>query len=212
MANIDTGGGGGGKRNKPQKHNLRVDFTPMVDMNMLLITFFMFVTTLSMPQVMDIVMPIDDPGNRSPAPAGKSLTLILGENDKVYYYHGFPDYEDYTQLHEASYREVRDVLLEKNSALVGRLKDLKTQLTAKAISKDEYQEQVKKIKALPEGITVMIKPTEKSVYRNLVEILDEMHICGVGKYAIMDMEESDEFVMENLIQKGQLTAMAGAVR
>ena len=51
--------GGEEKKGKPKKQTLRVDFTPMVDMNMLLITFFMFCTTLSKPQIMDIAMPTD---------------------------------------------------------------------------------------------------------------------------------------------------------
>ena len=59
MAEVNTGGGEQ-KKGQPQKLNLRVDFTPMVDMNMLLITFFMFCTTLSKPQTMDIVMPTKD--------------------------------------------------------------------------------------------------------------------------------------------------------
>ena len=56
MANIETGGNDA-QKGKPQRKTLRVDFTPMVDMNMLLITFFMFCTTLSIPQIMDIAMP-----------------------------------------------------------------------------------------------------------------------------------------------------------
>ena len=68
MANIDTGGGGNGKKGQPTKQNLRVDFTPMVDMNMLLITFFMFVSTLSKPQVMDIAMPSDAEVEEDQAP------------------------------------------------------------------------------------------------------------------------------------------------
>ncbi|MDR3340623.1 MAG: biopolymer transporter ExbD, partial [Candidatus Symbiothrix sp.] len=52
--------GDGGKKNKQKKQTLRVDFTPMVDMNMLLITFFMFCTTLLKPQTMRIAFPAKD--------------------------------------------------------------------------------------------------------------------------------------------------------
>ena len=45
---------------KQKKMTVRVDFTPMVDMNMLLITFFMLCTSLSKPQTMEISMPSND--------------------------------------------------------------------------------------------------------------------------------------------------------
>lgn len=210
MANININSSGREKRNKPKKQNLRVDFTPMVDMNMLLITFFMFCTTLSLPQVVDIIMPIDDMSNRTESPESKSLTVILGEDDKVYYYHGKPNYEDYTQLHEASYRDIRNVMLEKNSNVYTKIKDLRKQLVSKQITKETFDEKTQEVKRSSETITVMIKPTKESLYRNLVEMLDEIQICGVGKYAIMNLEEADKFVLENLKTKGQLTAMAGA--
>ena len=85
MANIDTGGDEV-KKGKPKQETLRVDFTPMVDMNMLLITFFMLVTTLSKPQVMDIAMPSDQKIEDALAPKVKesrAITLLLGEDDKV---------------------------------------------------------------------------------------------------------------------------------
>ena len=53
MAEVNTDKGkGDGKKGKQKKVNIRVDFTPMVDMNMLLITFFMLCTSLSKPQTM----------------------------------------------------------------------------------------------------------------------------------------------------------------
>lgn len=212
MANINDNTAGREKRNKPQKQNLRVDFTPMVDMNMLLITFFMFCTTLSLPQVMNIIMPMDDKEHPTESPESKSLTVILGEEDKIYYYHGKPNYEDYSQLHEASYRDIRDVMLEKNTVLYSQVRELRQQFINKQITKEKFDKDLKELQKSPASITVMIKPTKESIYRNLVEILDEIQICGVGKYAIMNLEEADKFVLENLKTKGQLTAMAGAVR
>lgn len=206
MANIEVNNGGDGKRNKPQRQILRVDFTPMVDMNMLLITFFMFCTTLSIPQVMNIAMPTDK--GEILIPASESLTLILDGEDKVYYYAGEPNYEDYTSLKEVNPTELRQVLLDRNAYVVSQVRNLKQKLARKEISKTDFTEQVKEIKKKKEGINVLIKPTKDSNYRNLVDVLDEMQICSVDRYTIIDMRDFDEFVLENFKTKGKLTAMS----
>ena len=206
MANIDTNSGNDGKKGKPQRQTLRVDFTPMVDMNMLLITFFMFCTTLSIPQVMDIAMPADE--GKEPTKESKAVTVLLGENDKVYYYEGLADYEDYTSLKETNSLGLRQLLLKRNVATVTKINDLRQKRHNKQITDAEFKEQLKGVKRNSKDLMVLIKPTKDSNYRNLVDVLDEMQICGVDKYAIVDPEEGDNFLMENLKMKGALTAMA----
>ncbi len=205
MAEINTNGKDVFKKNKPQKATLRVDFTTMVDMNMLLICFFMFCTTLSISQVMDIAMPAD----RSPtkSPESRSLTLIL-DRDEVYYYHGFPDYEDFNSLKKTNYRNLRNVLLDKNAALVEKVSLLKQQFAKKEISQKDYKLQMENIKKSKDGAIVMIKPLKSSSYRNLVETLDEMQICNIGQYTILEVEEADIFLLDNLNSKGELTALS----
>lgn len=205
MANIETNSGEG-KKGKPQRKTLRVDFTPMVDMNMLLITFFMFCTTLSIPQVMDIAMPDLRRGD-SKIPASKSLTVILGENDKVFYYEGEANYDDYTSLKETNYQGMREILLSKNNANLSKIKELRQKRSKRQITEAEFKAQVSQINKSDEGIYTLIKPTKGSNFKNLVDALDEMLICGVGKYMIVEPGEGDEFLMENLKTRGQLTAM-----
>lgn len=207
MANIETGGGDA-KKGKPQRKILRVDFTPMVDMNMLLITFFMFCTTLSIPQIMDIAMPTDAKGGTSLIPESKSLTVILGENDKVYYYEGKANYEDYTSLKETDYKGMRDMLLSKNNINLAKIKELRQNRSKKLITDEQFKAELSKINKSDEGIYTLIKPTKEANFKNLVDALDEMQICGVGKYMIVEPTEGDNFLMENLKTKGQLTAMA----
>jgi len=208
MANIDTGGNDAkGKKNKPQKQSLRVDFTPMVDMNMLLITFFMFCTTLSIPQVMDIAMPTNEKADPPPVtPMSKTYTVLLGENNKLYYYVGQPNYVDYTTLIETDVRGIRSVLLEGNSDSYKRIKELREQRMNKQITEIDYQKQVSEIKKEKKGITVLIKPTKESIYKNLVDVLDEMQICGIGRYTILEVEEGDQYMIDNYKTKGRLTA------
>lgn len=206
MANINVNNRGNEKKGKPKKQLLRVDFTPMVDMNMLLITFFMFCTTLSMPQIMKLAMPTDE--GEQKVPQSGSATVILGENDKIYFYDGMPNYEDYTSLKVMNQQELRKALMDRNAYIMSKLKDLRQVYANKEISKEEYNLQVKEIKKSKEGFNILIKPTKASSYRNLVDALDEMHICGIDKYSIVDLEEADEFLMENLKTEGKLTAMA----
>ena len=85
MAEIQDNGGKK-KGSKQKKMNIRVDFTPMVDMNMLLITFFMLCTSLSKPQTMEISMPSNDKNiteeQQNKVKASQALTLLLADNGK----------------------------------------------------------------------------------------------------------------------------------
>ena len=90
------------KESKQKKMNTRVDFTPMVDMMMLLITFFMLCTTLSKPQAMQLTMPSNDKNvqdeDKSATKASRTITIVLAGNDKIYHIDGLPNYEDPTCL------------------------------------------------------------------------------------------------------------------
>jgi len=216
MANISTGDGGGGK-GKPKKLNLRVDFTPMVDMNMLLLTFFMFCTSLSKPQTMDIVLPTKDnqeltEEEKNKIKDSKAITLILGEEDKVYYYFGKPDYENYASLKVTDYSPegLRNILLERNRGAVEKMTELKKQKLKKEVSEEEFKTQSAEIRNDPSNSVVVIKPTDASTYKNLVDALDEMQICSVGKYAMVEMTDGDNFLVENYKTRGQLSADATA--
>ena len=209
MAQVETGNSGNGKKSKPQKKLLRVDFTPMVDMNMLLITFFMFCSTLSKPQIMDIAMPTNDNieiSDPTLIPESKTVTAILGENDKVFYYEGKPNYKDYKSLKETDVKGFRDFLLAKNKFIVKEINELKEQQRQKKISPNELKELIVKAKKSKEGSIVVVKPTNASRYENLVGILDEMQICNVGSYAIVDMTEGDQFLIDNYNSGGKLMA------
>lgn len=214
MASVDTGGGEH-QKGKPQKQTLRVDFTPMVDMNMLLITFFMFCTTLSKPQVMDIAMPTDQKADEDEQPKvkqSKAITLLLGEDNKVYYYLGKLDesaYSNYTTLKETKYSSnenndgLRSILLERNKDAVNAMRQLKLdRKNNKSMSDEDFKEKSNKIKGDIDALTVVIKPTEASSYKNLVDALDEMQICSVGKYAIVDITDGDKYLIENYKTKG----------
>jgi biopolymer transport protein ExbD len=214
MAEINTGGGhGGGKKGQPKKMNLRVDFTPMVDMNMLLLTFFMFCTSLAKPEIMELALPVKDDqvlqdDKKNLTKESKTITLILGGGDTVYYYVGKVNAEKYANwnsLEVTSYENeggLRDILLKRNREAVDKMIDLKRKKLSKEISEETFKEEATKIKDDPDGQVVVIKPTDDSNYRNMIEVLDEMQICSIGKYAMIEMSEADHFLLQNYKTKG----------
>ena len=203
MAEINTGGGEA-KKGKPKKLHLRVDFTPMVDMNMLLITFFMFCTTLSKPQMMDLVMPTKDDNltkeQKTKTDEKNTITLLLADNDIVYYYFGFPDYADYTSLVKTNYSPegLRAMLANRNGKTIKKIAELRLKKARKEITDDDFNKQSSEIRDVKDGLVVIIKPTDASTYKNLVDVLDEMQICSIGKYAIVEVEDGDFTLIENL--------------
>ena len=191
---------------------IRVDFTPMVDMNMLLITFFMLCTSMSKPQTMEISMPTNDKVTEEEmvkVKESQAVTLILGDNDRVFYYLGQPNYEDYSSLIETSYQPdgLRAMLLNRNKDLVAQIRELKRQRRDLEITEDQYKEQLAELKKAHDKTSpvVMIKATDDATYRNLIDALDEMQITSISKYAIVDITDGDKFLLENLETKGNLT-------
>ena len=99
MAEMDTSSQGGHKKGpgvkKGKKQSTRVDLTPMVDLGFLLITFFMFTTTLSKPKTMQINMPYKDENikedEQTKLKASQSMTVLLSKNHRIYYYQGIGD-------------------------------------------------------------------------------------------------------------------------
>ncbi|MGH2667294.1 ExbD/TolR family protein [Flavobacterium sp.] len=179
MAELNTGDGGGGKKGgkvRSKKGNSKVDLTAMVDLAFLLITFFMLTTSLSKPQSMDLGMPEEDPKNPPPpvlVDERRTMTILLGENNKVKNYMGLlnnpieaPKFTTYGK------EGVRKDLLSRMESVPKVTGDTK------------------------KGLIVIIKPGKKSTYRNLVDILDEMAICKVPTYAIVDITPEEVALLD----------------
>jgi len=115
MAELDVSAGGHKKGRgvrKGKKLSTRVDLTPMVDLGFLLITFFIFTTTMTRPTALHLNMPKDVPDkDRQLAKESAVITLLLGKNDKVFYYEG----QDPTKMQPSDSRGIRTVLLDKKS-------------------------------------------------------------------------------------------------
>ncbi|MDR1563029.1 MAG: biopolymer transporter ExbD [Dysgonamonadaceae bacterium] len=205
--------GGDGKKNKQKKQTLRVDFTPMVDMNMLLITFFMFCTTLLKPQTMKIVFPAKDQVKEeqdNKVAESTAVTLLLGANNEIYYYEGYikeADYEKYDEFLKQTDWEpigeptesIRQYLYSRNKGTYDQIEELRKQMRNQQITEDAFNEQVKQIqdeaKKAKKAPTVMIKPSDLSSYMNMVDALDEMLICNIASYAVMDLDKGDRIIL-----------------
>jgi biopolymer transport protein ExbD len=120
MAEIQQSGGDSGKggKKRAKKMSTKIDMTPMVDLAFLLLTFFMLTTTFSKPTVMEVAMPVK-PKPEDPEPpaikASNALTLLLGKDNKLYYYDGLLSGEVKPELKLSNYgaEGIRQVLLER---------------------------------------------------------------------------------------------------
>ncbi len=203
---------------KQKKMDTRVNFTPMVDMMMLLITFFMLCTTLAKPQSMQLTMPSNDQNvekeDKTVTKASHTITIYLGAGDKVWYIAGLPDYEDPSCVKETTYgaKGIRDVLIkhtvEEGYNPVARIMKAKQDLDAKksaygsTMTDEQYQKELSKIKkgdlksGKVETMTVIIRPLDTATYDNMVQALDEMLICSIDKYVIDKIGPEDQELID----------------
>jgi biopolymer transport protein ExbD len=203
---------------KQKKMDTRVNFTPMVDMMMLLITFFMLCTTLAKPQAMQLTMPSNDENvdkqDKSVTKASHTVTLYLGADDKIWYVAGLPNYEDPSCVKETSYgaKGIRDVLMrhtvEEGYNPVAMIMKAKQDLDAKksaygsTMTDQQYQEALSKLKKGEvngqkiETLTVIIRPLDTATYDNMIQALDEMLICSIDKYVIDKINPDDRALIE----------------
>jgi biopolymer transport protein ExbD len=205
MASIEGGGEGGGGHKKgrgvkkAKKLSTKVDMTPMVDLGFLLITFFIFTTTMSSPTTMDLAMPKDTDKDEEQNKAKESgaLTIMLGKGDQVYFYEGqlLPDASNFKQT---TFKGIRDEIIRKKKEVIAAYQnDPACELKAKEkIAERERRTGIKQNTTPREecqdrDFVVIIKPNAEATYKNAIDILDEMTINQVKRYAmikILDIE------------------------
>lgn len=205
--NTDDGGGGGkhGGKVKAKKSSTKIDMTPMVDLAFLLLTFFMLTTTFSKPQAMEINMPVKDKVEDPPKiPGNQTLTLLLSDNNRIFYYMGaddpnLPPTVEYTTF---ANNGIRKLLIDKNKEInktYDKVEALKKEFLDGKIDEKKYKEEKNKVVGDKKALIVLIKADEQSNYKNLVDILDEMSICNIGRYAIVDITTSETDMIKNVV-------------
>lgn len=162
----DKGGKNGKVRSK--KMSTKVDMTPMVDLGFLLITFFMFTTTFSKPNVMDLTLPAKPPKDRpiiNEIDLRNSLTFIIAKDEKVFYH----------QLDEA-----------------GLNKETLNETSFNASNIEKVIDQARKNATKEENFTIIIKPMKDSNWKNFVDIMDELAITNSQRYGIAEIKAWEE--------------------
>ena len=199
----------GGKK-RAKVHIPHIDMTPMVDLMCLLITFFMLTTAFSKAKIMEIVLPekLDDPNQKAPAvQASRTLNIILGPDNKIFWYPATVKPEDYTNLPpvfetDFSATGIRQMLLERNRTLARKIADFNEQVIAGKIniSPDSVRASISQLKKIDDtGPIVLIKAYKEANYGNFVDILDEMNICGIAVFMFVDITWYEEQMLETAI-------------
>ena len=183
MAEIDTSGGGkkGPGVKKGKKLSTRIDLTPMVDLGFLLITFFIFTTTMSKPKTMEIMMPSDkkiEEKDKTKAKDYCTMTVLLSKEHRVYYYIGLADDPLNPPKVDVTYFQNKNGI---RDALIAHKKKVYEERMNGAPGHKPDDEPV-----------ILIKPDANSQYEDMVNILDEMQINGISTYAMIDITDVDK--------------------
>lgn len=195
-------------KSKQKKMDARVDMTPMVDMIMLLVTFFMLCTTLLKPQTMEIAMPSDKDDlkdeQKNQAKASEAITILIDKENTIYYFEGKP--EEAT-LNKTTYGKdgIRAVLLHKNQNAKKQVDALKQEFALKEKNDEtqaEFKKRLSEIKNAKGTPTVVIKASDEATYLNLIDVLDEMQICNIGKYVIDKFADYDRAMIDGTANAG----------
>ena len=185
-----------------RKHDLQIDFTPMVDLGFLLITFFMLTTSLNAIHRLTILLPEADKGVNAPSPikASQAFTVIMSEHNKVYYYNG----DELNKIAHTDFSKsgIEMILKQKSIAVNPNLDSVsfyESLYNNKKISKEDFEKQVNHFANDKRNVFVFIKATSQAKYQNLVSIIDALNKNYIRHYAIDDLNDEEK---EKLKSKG----------
>ncbi|MCU7618321.1 biopolymer transporter ExbD [Chryseobacterium sp. PBS4-4] len=160
------------KGGKQKKTPLRVDMTPMVDLGFLLITFFMFTTNFTKPNVMDLGLPAkSDIPTKNVVDDKNQVTFILGKDNRVFY-------------HQSNAKELTENNLKETDFSGVKISNIISEAYKKA--------------PIPENFTIIVKPTDDANYKNFVDVLDNIAISKKERYGITDIKPWEKKVYENV--------------
>lgn len=163
MANVEINFTKKSSSPKLIKKSTRVDLTPMVDLGFLLITFFVFTTTMAKPRAMNINLPFPTKPDDNVC-ASCAVTLVPIADNQILYYEGAIDTASIKTTDYASLRQL---------------------IQQKKIKVDQAVHNSDKL-------VLIIKPSEGSTMQNFVDISDEVIINSIKRYYIDDLTEAEK--------------------
>lgn len=210
MASIEGGGDSGHKKGpgvkKAKKLSTRVDMTPMVDLGFLLITFFIFTATMSTPTTLDLNMPkdVDDDKKKTEVKQSGVLSIMLGKENQIYYYEGQLEVsEGKNNFQQTTFKGIRDIIIKKKADVIANHvhKDEicnPEREAAKKKNDPNWQDACKDV-----DFVVIIKPDDEATYKNTVDMLDEMTINRVKRYAMVKVLDVERELIQKTEESGQ---------
>ena len=159
------------KKKRFNKKTTRVDLTPMVDLGFLLITFFVFTTTLSTQTVMKVNLPYDKLPVNDLVCESCILTVLLDKNNSIKYYEGAIESNPPVKETGFAPEEIRTILMQKKAS-------------------------VEAIRGSSDQFVLIIKPSAASNFKNFVDITDEVTICQIKKYYVDEIKNEDKRILQ----------------
>ena len=158
---------GRSKTTKNYKKVLKVDMTPMVDLGFLLITFFIFTTSIAEQKAAPLIVPVDGPSMN--LPASTALTVLLGADNKVMVYPG-------ALQNALAAHQIVTTTYSTYSGIGAIIRQQQHQLS---------------VTGKKDNLMLLIKPTKEATYQNIIDALDEVQINNVKRYAIVSPDEQE---------------------
>ncbi len=173
MGEVNMGRENGGKTgmlSKSKKLSTRVDMTPVVDLAFLLLTFFMLATTFIKPQVMELILP----------------EQIEDQSE--------------SKLPKVNEKNVLNIVLDGDNRIYWYIGLTDVRVMESDYSATGIRSVLNEHRVRLEKLVVLVKPDTTATYENMVDILDELEITGIARYALVDMGEEDRAILAAYLQ------------
>lgn len=153
--------------------------------------------------------------DKSVAKASYTITIYVAGDNQIYYVAGIPKYDDPTCLKKTTWGKdgIRKVLIthvtEDGTQPVQQVMLAKAKLDEKKVNNPNYPDSLynKELSKIKGGeidgqkistMTIIIKATDTAAYQNLIDALDEMQLCSIGKYVIDKINPDDQKLLDKV--------------
>ena len=167
---------------KMPRKSTNVDMTAMCDVAFLLLTFFILTTTMYKPSTLQLTFPVpqDEANKPELQKVNNALTIFLTKSDQILYYRdAFKPGE--TQLTRTDFSQITNFLIDENRSTFDQVQELGRRFNANEIDQVAYDTLRNNVQKRDEALFVIIKPDPDAKYRNMIDMVDEMDISGIGR-------------------------------